>query len=60
MSFLYKRDKMSDAQVIEQVLNGDTGAFEILILKYQSQIFYSALNIVKNKEYAEDIWDITD
>ena len=39
MSFLYKRDKMSDAQVIEQVLNGDTGAFEILILKYQSQIF---------------------
>lgn len=50
MSFLYKRDKMSDAQVIEQVLNGDTGAFEILILKYQSQIFYSALNIVKNKE----------
>ena len=46
---------MSDAQVIEQVLNGDTGAFEILILKYQSQIFYSALNIVKNKEYAEDI-----
>ncbi len=44
---------MSDAQVIEQVLNGDTGAFEILILKYQSQIFYSALNIVKNKEYAD-------
>ena len=26
------RDKMSDAQVIEQVLEGDTGAFEILIL----------------------------
>lgn len=46
---------MSDAQVIEQVLEGDTGAFEILILKYQSQIFYSAMNIVKNKEYAEDI-----
>ena len=41
-----KRDKMSDAQVIEQVLKGDTGAFEILILKYQSQIFYTALNIV--------------
>lgn len=46
---------MSDAQIIEQVLNGDTGAFEILILKYQSQIFYSIMNIVKNKEYAEDI-----
>ena len=46
---------MSDAQVIEQVLDGDNSAFEILILKYQSQIFYSAMNIVKNKEYAEDI-----
>ncbi len=46
---------MSDSQVIEKVLEGDAGAFEILILKYQSQIFYSALNIVKNKEYAEDI-----
>lgn len=46
---------MSDAQVVEQVLNGDSGAFEVLILKYQSQIFYSALNIVKNREFAEDI-----
>lgn len=46
---------MSDAQVVEQILNGDTGAFEVLILKYQSQIFYSAMNIVKNREFAEDI-----
>lgn len=46
---------MNDKQVIERVLGGDNGAFEMLILKYQSQIFYTALNIVKNKEYAEDI-----
>ena len=46
---------MNDKQVIERVLAGDSSAFEILILKYQSQIFYSALNIVKNREYAEDI-----
>ncbi len=46
---------MRDAQIVKQVLDGDTAAFEILILKYQSQIFHSALNIVKNKEYAEDI-----
>ncbi len=46
---------MNDKQVIERVLEGDNGAFEILILKYQSQVFYTALNIVKNKEYAEDI-----
>ena len=40
---------MNDKQVIERVLDGDNGAFEMLILKYQSQIFYTALNIVKNK-----------
>ncbi len=46
---------MDDKQVIERVLSGDSSAFEVLILKYQSQIYYSALNIVKNNEYAEDI-----
>lgn len=46
---------MNDAQIVDKVLNGDTDAFELLILKYQSQIFYAAMNIVKNKEFAEDI-----
>lgn len=46
---------MNDAQIVDKVLNGDVNAFEFLILKYQSQIFYTAMNIVKNKEYAEDI-----
>ena len=46
---------MNDAQVVDKVLGGDAGAFELLILKYQSQIFYSAMNIVKNREFAEDI-----
>lgn len=46
---------MNDAQIVEKVLAGETGAFELLILKYQSQIFYAAMNIVKNREFAEDI-----
>lgn len=46
---------MNDEQIIERVLDGDAGAFEVLILKYQSQIFYAAMNIVKDREFAEDI-----
>lgn len=46
---------MNDAQIVDKVLGGDTGAFELLILKYQSQVFYAAMNIVKNREFAEDI-----
>ena len=46
---------MNDAEIIERVIAGDTKAFELLVLKYQSQIFYTTYNIVKNREYAEDI-----
>ncbi len=46
---------MNDAQIVDKVLNGDVNAFELLILKYQSQIFFTAMNIVKNREFAEDI-----
>lgn len=46
---------MNDAQIVDRVLGGDSAAFELLILKYQSQVFYAAMNIVKNREYAEDI-----
>lgn len=46
---------MNDSQIVDKVLEGDNGAFELLILKYQSQVFYAALNIVKNREFAEDI-----
>lgn len=46
---------MNDAQIVDRVLGGDGAAFELLILKYQSQVFYAAMNIVKNREYAEDI-----
>ena len=46
---------MNDAQIVDKVLNGDTQAYELLILKYQNQIFYTAMNIIKNKEFAEDI-----
>ena len=46
---------MNDIQIIDKVLKGESEAFEMLILKYQTQIFYTSMNIVKNREYAEDI-----
>ncbi|MGD9807914.1 MAG: RNA polymerase sigma factor [Deferribacterales bacterium] len=46
---------MKDSAIIEKVLEGDTQAFEMLILKHQSKLFATVLNVVKNRELAEDI-----
>lgn len=46
---------MNDEQIVDKVLSGETSAYELLILKYQNRVFYSAMNIVKNREFAEDI-----
>lgn len=46
---------MQDAHAVERVLEGDSSAFEYLILKYQSQLLATAQNIVKVRENAEDL-----
>lgn len=46
---------MKDSAIVEKVLAGDGQSFEMLILKYQSKLFATALNILKNRELAEDI-----
>ncbi len=46
---------MKDSAIIEKVLGGDTASFEMLILKYQSKLFATSMNVVKNRELAEDI-----
>ncbi|MGE4319803.1 MAG: RNA polymerase sigma factor [Deferribacterales bacterium] len=46
---------MKDSAIIEKVLGGDTASFEMLILKYQSRLFATSMNVVKNRELAEDI-----
>jgi len=47
--------KVKDSAIIEKVLGGDSQSFEMLILKYQSRLFATVLNVVKNRELAEDI-----
>jgi len=46
---------VKDSAIIEKVLGGDTASFEMLILKYQSKLFATSMNVVKNRELAEDI-----
>lgn len=45
---------MQDTLIVDKVLNGDKNAYELLILKYQSQVFATVLNIVKDRDYAQD------
>ena len=47
--------KVKDSSIIEKILNGDGQSFELLILKYQSKLFATILNVVKHRELAEDI-----
>lgn len=46
---------VKDSAIIEKVLSGDAQQFEMLILKYQSRLFATILNVVKHRELAEDI-----
>ncbi|MDR2884359.1 MAG: sigma-70 family RNA polymerase sigma factor [Deferribacteraceae bacterium] len=46
---------MQDGQIVESILNGDLQAFELLVLKYQKQLYYIANGIVKNQQAAEDV-----
>jgi len=46
---------MHDAKLVEKVLEGDVKSFEFLITKYQSKLFATVINVVKNRETAEDL-----
>jgi RNA polymerase sigma-70 factor (ECF subfamily) len=44
-----------DSEVIRQVLDGETAAFELLVLRYQQTIFRLARRMTRNVEDAKDI-----
>lgn len=46
---------MSDEQLINKILSGDTSAFKTLMEKYQLRVFRTAMGFVHSKEDAEDI-----
>ena len=46
---------MSEQQIIQAILNGDHSKFELLVVKYQSMVFRTAMGFVHSKEDAEDL-----
>ena len=46
---------ISDAEIIEKVLNGDVNCFEIIVVKYEKMIYNLAFTKTQNKQNAQDI-----
>ncbi len=51
--------ELSDQQVVERVLAGDTASFEILMRRYNQRLYRVALAITRNDGEAEDIMQET-
>ena len=47
--------KLSDIEIISQVLNGDHAAYAMLVDQYQGFVFTIVLRYVKNREDAEEV-----
>lgn len=46
---------ISDQHYIDKILQGDTNAFAVLVDRYKNMIFSLALQMVKNREEAEEV-----
>ena len=46
---------MSDVTTIDSILNGQIDNYEILIVKYQRQLYSTILHLVKNVDSVKDI-----
>jgi len=47
--------EQTDADVIRQVLAGDTAIFELLMRRYNEQVYRTARSIVRDEQQAEDV-----
>jgi len=47
--------EQSDAEVIQQVLDGNTALFELLMRRYNERVYRAARAIVRNDQEAEDV-----
>lgn len=46
---------MNDAELIKQILNGSSNAFELLVNRYQKLVVHITLRIIQRQEDAEDV-----
>jgi RNA polymerase sigma-70 factor (ECF subfamily) len=51
----FESAELSDAEVIQQVLQGNTGAFELLMRRYNERLYRAARAIVRDEQEAEDV-----
>src|ERR1044071_7376362 len=45
----------SDAETIQQVLDGNTAVFELLMRRYNERVYRAARSVVRNEQEAEDV-----
>jgi len=46
---------LSDEEIVERVLAGDTAMFEILMRRYNQRIYRIARSVLKDDDEAEDV-----
>jgi len=46
---------VSDKSVVNAILKGDTQSYELLIIKYQRQLFNTVISLVKDPDVADDL-----
>jgi RNA polymerase sigma-70 factor (ECF subfamily) len=51
----FENSRDSDAEIIQQVLAGNTALFELLMRRYNERIYRAARSIVRDEQEAEDI-----
>lgn len=47
--------EQTDGEVIQQILDGNTGLFELLMRRYNERVYRAARSIVRDEEEAEDV-----
>lgn len=52
-------DALTDEQVVQRVLGGDTASFEILMRRYNQRLYRAARSILHNEHEAEDVMQET-
>ncbi len=50
-----EQEEMTDAQLVEDVLVGDTDSFDLLMARYQHAVFNYLFYLTRNHERAEDL-----
>ena len=56
---MFKLNSLDDNELVQRFIGGDQESLEILILRHKTRVFSYIILIVKNQEFAEDIFQET-